>query len=828
MSKPSVKVKEKEYSVSNISVVLKINSGPLIRLRLSEKLDGTESKISNEETFNQEFFQDICDEVEASFQWGGASLKFILVGYNSSEARKFELVGLVVKKDLIDWFNQNNFKDKKQDYLIYQKNKGKNSWPFLNKVLGDKFKPPSQDFVEKIKLLFPDNGCIWRYKDSNNFHFLNRVIAFASRHLPELQGWCAFDDADKPLRLILFEEKKQDQTIPKLDQTWTPSSHPFLPNRYSWNRWLDKSSTLTRELSIKNGKKADLIKELVSHGSNNKDGHNFQAQNPTRLLFSPGTITIGKRNIFCHTVSYEFDLPVFGEEESPSVMMKIEVDYPERQIGDNEIISLRLSGKFQEWHQKKDGVTEVKIAPSELKNWGIIDEKDQSLKPGDDGVLYAQILSPTYSDKKYSGIYIKHEKDDEMIVDIHPCGIPLVLGSVQKYRQELEQADVTLSGEKLAISVSEHHQSLDKSEAIVLDSSEIKLNHGKKIFGQAQKNIDFLSQNLEIGSSQVNISSGKTKINSSVNISFPSPKMADAAVNETVNMANLAEAVGDAAKAAAEASAVAITAGATKEATKAAEAASNAANSAADVGKLLAATDGSVSPSVLAKASNAAKNAAATADEAAKAVEKTARGTEEATKAAKAAEVASNAVNNATAAAEQAAKAGAQKYEHLDQGHSLDRHGPEVSDAKLIKRLTSGVAPDGKVSPTKASTRFNSYEDWLATRESAMNDIAKREGIDLKKPPPHGKEGPFRITKDHQRPIDDGFVGDGNSNKIKVTDPSSSKTKKISVFSKTKQVNKLTRTTTTIEWNKGSNRWEVKQHFPYAQNWDQKQQTYTK
>lgn len=540
MSKPTVKVKEKEYSVTNIDLVLKLNSGPLIYLKLGEKLDGTEKKISNESAFKEEFFLDICHEVEGSFQWQGTTLKFILVGYNSSEARSFELVGLVVKKGLIDWFNLNNFKEKKQDYLIYQKSKDKNSWPFLNKVLGDKFKQPNQDFVEKMKFLFPENGCIWRYRDSNNFHFLNRAIAFASRHLPEVQGWCAFDDSDKPLRLILFEEKKQDQTIPKLDQTWTPSSYLFLPNRYSWNRWLDKSSTLTRELSIKEGQEIALIKKLVSHGSSSENGQSFQAQNPTRLLFVPGTITIGDRNIFCHTVSYEFKLPAHGETEIPSVTMKIEVDYPERQIGDNEIISLRLPGKFKEWHQKKDEETEVKIAPSELKNWGIIDEKDQSLKSGDDGVLYTQILSPTYSDKKYSGIYIKHEKDDEMIVDINPCGIPLVLGSVQKYRSELEKADITISGEKLAISVSEHNQSLDKSEAIILDNKQIKLNHGKKIFGQAQQKVDLLSKNIELGSSQVKINSAQTKINSLLNVSFPSPKFPTPNLPSTSGVSNVA------------------------------------------------------------------------------------------------------------------------------------------------------------------------------------------------------------------------------------------------------------------------------------------------
>ncbi|MBR8828180.1 MAG: hypothetical protein DSM107014_09840 [Gomphosphaeria aponina SAG 52.96 = DSM 107014] len=525
MSEPSVTVKGKKYFVGQISVVLKLNTGPLIYLKLSEKLDGTEYNLSNEESFKKEFFQDIGQEEEGNFQWNGITIKFILVGYHSSEARTFELVGLVVKKELTDWFNENNFKSKPQDYFIYQKHKGKDSWIFLNKVLGDKFKQPPQDFIEKTKLLFPDNACIWRYKDSNNFHFLNRAIAFTSRHLPEVQGWGAFD-SDKPLRLILFEEQKQDQSIPQLDDTWNPS-YPFLPNRYSWNRWLDSSCTLSRDLSIKEGQEMALIKELVTDGDNGENpqkGQNFQGQNPTRLLYVPGTINLGKKNLLCKAITYAFKLPGFGEE-LPSITMKLDIEYPERQIGDNERVSLRLSGKFQAWEEEKEEETKVKIAPSDDEKWGIIDETDQTVKSGADAVLYNHILSPTYSDKEYSGIYVKHEKDDEMIVDIYPCDIPLVLGSLQKYHQKLEEADIAVSGEKLALSISPHFQKLDDSEAIILEKSQIKLNHGKQIFGQAMNKVDFLSQNVEIGSTQVNVNSGQTKINSLVNVSFPSPKM---------------------------------------------------------------------------------------------------------------------------------------------------------------------------------------------------------------------------------------------------------------------------------------------------------------
>lgn len=526
MNEPIVKVKGKKYFVSNISVVLKLNSGPLIYLRLSEKLDGTESKLSNEETLKQEFLEHIYIEEEGSFEWAGTTINFILVGYNSSDTSTFELVGLVVKKDLTVWFQTNTFKANKQDYLLYQKNKDKNTWPFFDQVLGKKFAKPNENFVQRINFLFPGNACIWRSKDSDNFRFLNQAIAFANRHLPEVQGWCAFDDANKPLRLILFEKEKQDPTIPKLDQTWTPLSYPFLPNRYSWNQLFDSSCTLSRELSLITGQEIALIKQLVSdglNGENTRKGQNFQAENSIRLLFAPGTVTIANKNIFCHAVTYEFKLPGFGEE-LPSITMKVELNYPHR-ARDNEISSLRLFGDFQKWYTTTDEETGVEIAPPNTDNWGVLDENSQKLKSGNNAVLYTQILSPTYSDKQYSGIYIKHEKNDEMIIDIQPCGVPLVLGSVQKYRQELEAANITLCGQKLAISISPHNQKLANAEAIILDDAEIKLNHGKTISGQAQRSVNFLSKSIELGSSKIKINSAQTRINSLVNISTPAPQL---------------------------------------------------------------------------------------------------------------------------------------------------------------------------------------------------------------------------------------------------------------------------------------------------------------
>jgi hypothetical protein len=74
-------------------------------------------------------------------------------------------------------------------------------------------------------------------------------------------------------------------------------------------------------------------------------------------------------------------------------------------------------------------------------------------------------------------------------------------------------------------------------------------------------------------------------------------------------------------------------------------------------------------------------------------------------------------------------KVDATALEDRDQGHSLKRHGPEVTDAKLQERLTTGYAPDGAFVPAPGlSTKFTSYDAYLKTRQAAATKItAARE-----------------------------------------------------------------------------------------------------
>ncbi len=62
--------------------------------------------------------------------------------------------------------------------------------------------------------------------------------------------------------------------------------------------------------------------------------------------------------------------------------------------------------------------------------------------------------------------------------------------------------------------------------------------------------------------------------------------------------------------------------------------------------------------------------------------------------------------------------------EKSEGAHSIERHGPAVSNAALEKRLFTGIAPDNVLSPAPgASSRFLSYEELLETRQTAAYNL---------------------------------------------------------------------------------------------------------
>jgi hypothetical protein len=77
----------------------------------------------------------------------------------------------------------------------------------------------------------------------------------------------------------------------------------------------------------------------------------------------------------------------------------------------------------------------------------------------------------------------------------------------------------------------------------------------------------------------------------------------------------------------------------------------------------------------------------------------------------------------------------ADRLESSHYGHALDRHGPDVSDAALKKRLQTGEAPDGAMVPvagpdalTGISSKFAGHKEYLETRAAAC--VTAKERLD--------------------------------------------------------------------------------------------------
>ena len=177
----------------------------------------------------------------------------------------------------------------------------------------------------------------------------------------------------------------------------------------------------------------------------------------------------------------------------------------------------------------------------------------------------------------------------------------------------------------------------------------------------------------------------------------------------------------------------------------------------------------------------------------------------------------------------------ARRLEKIDSGHSLDRHGAQVSLGDLDKRLKTGVAPDGVVSFAPASTRFNSNKSWLETRQGAIDTLREKYGSlvgnDLRKPPGPNDDTNLIVRVKYDKPIDDGFIPDRSSKSQAVifVDPATGKltaptpggkVKKGNVFSRTEPVENVTGVLTNIAWNATEKRWKVVQHFPLTEGWD--------
>ena len=173
-------------------------------------------------------------------------------------------------------------------------------------------------------------------------------------------------------------------------------------------------------------------------------------------------------------------------------------------------------------------------------------------------------------------------------------------------------------------------------------------------------------------------------------------------------------------------------------------------------------------------------------------------------------------------ALEMAAKRRALAWEAANNGHSVGRHGPEVSLQALKDRVIKGFAPDGRWSPQRYSGRFNTYRDMMDTYDAAMAKLNK-DGVRLDRAPRAGEPHSHDVVLDHGRAIDDGFVAPQGTPKHTVADSPGGTQK---AWTAANPVSGVTATFTKVAWNAEKAVWQVVQHFPLVKGWDQATKSY--
>jgi hypothetical protein len=193
------------------------------------------------------------------------------------------------------------------------------------------------------------------------------------------------------------------------------------------------------------------------------------------------------------------------------------------------------------------------------------------------------------------------------------------------------------------------------------------------------------------------------------------------------------------------------------------------------------------------------------------------------------------AVKTGDAKAEASFKAQALALDKADKGHSVGRHGPEISDQALQARIKTGFAPDGSLSPARLSTKFVSWRAWVESRDAALRKAVAR-GHQIRGPPADGEADRITIRVQHDQAVGRGFVGvPATREKIEARDPESGepildyrgRVRRIRIFKETSPLGDLTRSATTLQWNEELGRWVVAQHYPDARDWDPVAGTYT-
>jgi hypothetical protein len=443
--------------VSEVRLRLEINAGPVLSVRLNPStltLDQLQSSVMASSTGTVEF-----DNGDITFQIIGYQT---VIPNQSDPDSTLEIAGLVLKPELVQWFESRPYSGDAYDTLIYQWQSDASAWLFLRRILGYKIAQPT--WSSQFDGVLQRDACILRGATWSNFRAVNNVVSTLSDRLPGIVGWIAFNRDEDPLALVLA-----DQLDPlQLGERWR-SVQRGLPSQYGGRDWSDISCWLAAQFSI--AEPAAFFNSIASRGSPGRSEEIGGAQCADQLILMPGAVQIGERVGFCSGVIYSITaadltnrpLAVTARAEIIAIdrASKAAVHYPRW-----------LVGNFETWAEAPEGTPRDRVGLNAAgQRWVLMAEGHKREEIDERNRLHACVLVPSGPRENYGGFYVRHAKNDPMLFSLHDGNVPLILGAVQHYAEELEKTDLTLNAERIVLTSSTKDKRIEDAESVFLDGS---------------------------------------------------------------------------------------------------------------------------------------------------------------------------------------------------------------------------------------------------------------------------------------------------------------------------------------------------------------------
>jgi hypothetical protein len=433
----------------------------------------------------------------AALYWEDERLDLIVCGFDWVEradgekgviSRKLEILALPVcrESNLVTWLDSAPSDDHRR-LLIYQRQDPAvdvSGSVFLQRLFASRLAtPPCGDRLEAV---FPPGAAVYRGGGVDNFRFVQAVVGHLHRRLPWVLGWCGFAHEREQVRLVT------SLYPPPLElDAWTPPAR-LCSTRLAARDWSSGLSSARRDFTV--ARRMKLLIALCTKGrpATPPEGQTFGCDDLEQLLFIPGPVRYKTAALFARQITYTFD------QVDRSVQAEIRFGLSRPMPAPEPLETAFLAAEFHEWTPgERSGMVKLRPPPAAAgapAAWTLMSDKPQALDTPDPGLpLLAEVLMPSTlrpakaqggndsSDQLVCGLYVRHQKGDEMRVTFEPGAVPAVLGSPQRHHAPFETSDLTLNGGRITLTTSP--MGTDPASAELLDlngtTGQFVLRNGK-------------------------------------------------------------------------------------------------------------------------------------------------------------------------------------------------------------------------------------------------------------------------------------------------------------------------------------------------------------